>query len=227
MRLGNRAVDTRAPENVSGQPGSKRRKQFEKVRKQALAALKKQFHNRPGIPGFMSEKAMEKHSDFRLLKGDSADLKKFKSLVRKEMMKIDPSLFGTPRDVAQHKAAARAKAKTMTKISTGRGPGILGSKMNASDRKAILAYNKSKRDEMTPEDKKVDYQGRVKKFRGVAKKAKKAEASGNLKQFAKDMMSSTTNPQKGVKDAVSGAKTATAKAKAVLKRMKTKKKDSY
>ena len=115
MPLGNRAVDTRAPENVSGQPGSKRRMRFEKVRKQALAALKKQFHNRPGIPGFMSEEAMEKHSDFRLLKGDSADLKKFKSLVRREMVKIDPSLFGTPRDVARHKKAVRRAAEARAK----------------------------------------------------------------------------------------------------------------
>jgi len=110
MTLGNRAVDTRAPENVSGQPGSKRRKQFEKVRKQAIGSLKNKFGNKR-IPGFFSEAMVEKHSDFRHLKGDSADLKKFKSLVRKEMMKIDPSLFGTPRDLAQHKAAIRKAAE--------------------------------------------------------------------------------------------------------------------
>ena len=104
MPLGNRAVDTRAPENVSGQPGSKRRKQFEKVRKQAIGSLKNKFGNKP-IVGVFSAKTIEKISDFRALEGDNADLKKFKSLVRKEMMKIDPSLFGTPRDLAQHKAA--------------------------------------------------------------------------------------------------------------------------
>lgn len=118
MPLGNRVVDTRAPENVSGQPGSKRRKRFEKVRRQALKSLKNKFGNRR-TPGFLSEAQAEKYGDFRHLKGDSADLNKFKSLVRREMMKIDPSLFGTPRDVAQHKEALRkaAKAKARLKLS--------------------------------------------------------------------------------------------------------------
>jgi len=101
---------TRAPENVSGQPGSKRRKRFEKVRKQAIGNIKNKFGNKR-IPGFLSEAQAEKHGDLRHLKGDSADLKKFKSIVREEMMKIDPSLFGTPRDVAQHKAALRKAAE--------------------------------------------------------------------------------------------------------------------
>lgn len=100
---------------------------------------------------------------------------------------------------------SKQKKKVMTTISTGRGPGILGSKMSASDRKAVLAYNKSKRDEMTPEQKKVDYQQRVKKSRSVARKARKVEASNNLKQFAKDMM-------------------ATEKAREILRRMKKDKK---
>lgn len=111
------------------------------------------------------------------------------------------------------------KKRTYTEVATGRGPGVLGGYMDESDRKAILAYNKSRRDEMTPEDKKADYKRRVKKFRGVAKKAKEAEASSNRKQFVKDMVSSTTNPKKAARDAVSGAKTATAKARAVLRRM--------
>ncbi len=85
----------KAPVNVQGEPGSARRDRFEKVRKQAIASLKKLFHNRPGIRGFMSEKAMEKHSDFRLLKGDSKELKRFKIIVRTEMNKIDPSIFGS------------------------------------------------------------------------------------------------------------------------------------
>ena len=108
--IGEKPKATRAPENVSGQPGSKRRKRFEKVRKQALKNLKNKFGNRR-TPGFLSEAQAEKYGDFRHLKGDSADLKKFKSLVRREMIKIDPSLFGTPRDVAQHKQALRKAAE--------------------------------------------------------------------------------------------------------------------
>ena len=116
--LGNRAVDTRAPENVSGQPGSKRRKRFEKVRRQAFKNIKdKKLHGDNRLRNFITKYGspnvalgMPDHN-LRHLKGDSADLKKFKSMMREEMMKIDPSLFGTPRDVAQHKAALRKAAE--------------------------------------------------------------------------------------------------------------------
>jgi hypothetical protein len=118
MPLGNRAVDTRAPENVSGQPGSKRRKRFEKVRKQAFKNIKNRgLHGNNRLRNLIVKYGspsiyygMPDHN-LRHLKGDSADLKKFKSLVREEMMKIDPSLFGTPRDVAQHKEALRKAAE--------------------------------------------------------------------------------------------------------------------
>tara|TARA_R110002126_G_scaffold79364_9_gene197019 strand:+ start:863 stop:1195 length:333 start_codon:yes stop_codon:yes gene_type:complete len=96
------------PEDIQSRPG------FEKTRKQAIANLKKQFHNKPGIPGFMSEKAMEKYSDFRLLKGDSADLKKFKAKVRREMKGIDPSLFAHKNSKGSSQDP-KAKAKAVLK----------------------------------------------------------------------------------------------------------------
>lgn len=78
--------------------------------------------------------------------------------------------------------------------------GELGSNMDASDRKAVVAYNKSKRDAMTPEQKKADYQQRVKRSRAVARKAKKADIREGkidvLKETASDVGKIAHSPLK-------------------------------
>ena len=69
------------------------------------------------------------------------------------------------------------REKTTRTLISGNYPtgSKMGGKMNTSDRKAVVAWNKSRRDAMTPEQKKADYEQRVRRSRDVARKAKRAD----------------------------------------------------